>query len=117
MRNAYVISFWMFYFAACVFYRCVDFHSRPLAAALNTFCLHMFGDALAPVLLGGVVSSMEAGGSSTRSAWNTTMLIGSFWLIFSGLFYFMGKFTLRGLCKLLEAPKAKPMDSGFFDEE
>ena len=61
----------------------VLYKDRPLAAALNTLAIHGLGDALAPLLIGGIVDSLTSNGHDEPYAYNFAFGVATFWLVFS----------------------------------
>jgi len=63
----------------------VLYQDRPLASALNTLAIHGLGDALAPLLIGGMVDSLTGSGHDEGHAYNFAFAVATCWLLFSAL--------------------------------
>merc|ERR1712242_627267 len=61
----------------------VLYQDRPLASALNTLAIHGLGDALAPLLIGGIVDALTGAGRDDAYAYNFAFAVATFWLLFS----------------------------------
>merc|ERR1712130_864203 len=82
---------------------CVLYEDRPLAAALNTLAIHAFGDAMAPIAIGAIISSQQSIGKSDAFAYNFAFGIAVFWLIFSALAFVGGVWSCAWLEKWMRA--------------
>lgn len=82
---------------------CSLYRDRPLAAAINTLAIHLFGDALAPLLIGWIVDYQENHeGKSESDAYNFALGIASWWLMLSVISFFLGRYTLDSLKQFMQ---------------
>jgi len=75
----------------------VLYEDRPLAAALNTLAIHALGDACAPLIVGAIIVSSTNAGHDDAYAYNFAFGIAVFWLIFSGIAFIGGVYTIQWL--------------------
>ena len=62
---------------------------RPMAMALSVFATHILGDAISPVILGGIKDG--------SGEWRSAMLLGACWLGWSILFYIFAYRTAKNV--------------------
>ena len=76
---------------------CVLYEDRPLAAALNTLAIHAFGDAMAPIAVGAIITQSQNSGHDDAFAYNFAFAIAVFWLIFSAVAFIGGVWSCSWL--------------------
>eukprot|EP01083_Nonionella_stella_P081826 225643_1 len=76
---------------------CVLYEDRPLAVSLNTLSIHALGDACAPLVVGALINASKNAGHDTSYAYNFAFGIAVFWLIFSGIAFTAGVYSMDWL--------------------
>ena len=90
----------------------VLYKDRPLAGAINTLFIHLFGDAMAPLIIGKIVDKKKET-TSEANAYEFAISIAVWWLVLSSLFYIMSYFTLSWLKKFMNKYQNDDDNDGF----